>query len=34
MIGGISHLESFDPKPALNKYAGKTIAETPYRRRP
>ena len=31
MIGGVSHLESFDPKPALNKYAGKTIAETPYK---
>src|ERR1043166_6705465 len=31
MIGGCSHLESFDPKPALNKYAGKSIAETPYR---
>jgi hypothetical protein len=30
MIGGVSHLESFDPKPALNRYAGKTIAETPY----
>jgi hypothetical protein len=30
MIGGASHLESFDPKPALNEYAGKTIAETPY----
>ena len=30
MIGGTSHLESFDPKPALNKYAGKTIAETPF----
>jgi hypothetical protein len=30
MIGGASHLESFDPKPALNRYAGKTIAETPY----
>ena len=29
MIGGVSHLESFDPKPALNKYAGKSIAETP-----
>ncbi len=25
MIGGTSHMESFDPKPALNKYAGKTI---------
>lgn len=31
MNGGVSHLESFDPKPMLNKYAGKTIAETPYK---
>jgi hypothetical protein len=30
MIGGTSHLESFDPKPALDKYAGKTIDETPH----
>src|SRR3954449_11928051 len=30
MIGGTSQVESFDPKPALNQYAGKTIAETPY----
>jgi hypothetical protein len=30
MIGGTSHLESFDPKPALDKYAGKTIEETPH----
>src|SRR5436190_18511246 len=30
MIGGVSHLESFDPKPALNKYAGTSIAETPF----
>jgi hypothetical protein len=30
MIGGTSHLESFDPKPALNRFAGKSIAETPY----
>lgn len=30
MIGGVSHLESFDPKPALNKYAGKSISETPF----
>src|SRR6056297_1063548 len=30
MNGGTSHLESFDPKPALNKYAGKTIDESPY----
>ena len=31
MIGGTSHLESFDPKPALNEYAGKSIDETPYK---
>lgn len=31
MLGGTSHLESFDPKPELNKYAGKTIDESPYR---
>jgi hypothetical protein len=31
MVGGTSHVESFDPKPALNKYDGKTIAETPYK---
>lgn len=30
MNGGISHMESFDPKPMLTKYAGKTIAETPF----
>ncbi len=30
MIGGASHLESFDNKPALNRFAGKTIAETPF----
>jgi hypothetical protein len=30
MLGGTSHLESFDPKPSLNEYAGKTFAETPY----
>ncbi|AMV39057.1 DUF1501 domain-containing protein [Planctomyces sp. SH-PL62] len=30
MNGGVSHMETFDPKPELNKYAGKTIAETPY----
>ena len=30
MIGGTSHLESFDPKPALNRYAGKTYAQTPF----
>jgi len=31
MQGGVSHVETFDPKPALNKYAGMTIGETPYR---
>src|SRR5262249_2769356 len=30
MTGGACQLETFDPKPALNRYAGKTIAETPY----
>ena len=31
MVGGTSHMESFDPKPELNKYADKTFAETPYK---
>ena len=31
MNGGVSHLETFDPKPELDKYAGKTIAATPYK---
>ena len=31
MNGGVSHLETFDPKPMLDRYAGKTIAETPFR---
>lgn len=30
MRGGVSHMESFDPKPALNQYAGQTISETPF----
>jgi hypothetical protein len=30
MNGGVSHVESFDPKPMLTKYAGKNIAETPF----
>jgi hypothetical protein len=29
LSGGYSHLETFDPKPALNTYAGKTFDETP-----
>ena len=28
MRGGVSHMESFDPKPALNQFAGQTISET------
>lgn len=30
LCGGLSHVESFDVKPALNKYAGKSIEETPF----
>ncbi|QEG42451.1 DUF1501 domain-containing protein [Roseimaritima ulvae] len=30
MRGGVSHMESFDPKPALNQFAGKSIPETPF----
>jgi hypothetical protein len=28
LSGGVSHLETFDPKPLLNRYAGKTYSET------
>lgn len=31
LMGGLSHMESFDPKPALNKYAGKTVEESPFK---
>src|SRR5262249_14478808 len=31
-MGGVSHVESFDPKPALDKYAGKTIDESPFKK--
>jgi hypothetical protein len=31
LCGGVSHLESFDVKPALNQYAGKSIDETPFK---
>jgi len=31
LVGGMSHVESFDPKPELNKFAGKTIEESPYK---
>ena len=30
MNGGVSHMESFDPKPMLSKYGGKSISETPF----
>ena len=30
LCGGVSHVESFDVKPELDKYAGKSITETPY----
>jgi len=31
LCGGVSHMESFDPKPALNTYAGKSIEDTPHK---
>jgi hypothetical protein len=31
MRGGVSHLESFDPKPAIDRYAGKTMSETAFK---
>ncbi len=31
LVGGMSQMESFDPKPELNKYAGKTFEETPHK---
>src|SRR5437879_2666785 len=31
LCGGVSHVESFDVKPELNRYAGRTIENTPYR---
>lgn len=31
MRGGVSHMESFDPKPELNRFAGKSIGETPFK---
>ena len=30
LAGGYSHVETFDPKPALNKYAGLTFTDTPW----
>jgi Protein of unknown function (DUF1501) len=31
LVGGMSQMESFDPKPELNKHAGKTIEESPFK---
>ena len=31
LCGGVSHVESFDVKPELNRYNGQTIDNTPYR---
>ena len=31
LCGGLSHIESFDVKPEIDKYAGKSIADTPYK---
>lgn len=31
LCGGLSPMETFDPKPALDKYDGKTIKDTPFR---
>ncbi|MCI0380458.1 MAG: DUF1501 domain-containing protein [Gemmataceae bacterium] len=31
LCGGVSHVESFDVKPELNRFAGRSIADTPYR---
>lgn len=30
LSGGVSQMESFDPKPALTKYGGKTFTDTPF----
>lgn len=31
LVGGMSHLETFDPKPALNEFAGQEIGQTPHK---
>jgi len=31
LVGGMSHLESFDYKPALNEFAGQEIGHTPHK---
>ena len=30
MAGGVSQVETFDPKPELTKHGGKTIPDTPF----
>src|SRR5258707_7691167 len=31
MIGGVSHVETFDPKPALTKFGGRSLSDTPFK---
>src|SRR3954452_13184867 len=31
MCGGVSHVDTFDIKPELTKYAGKSVEDTPYK---
>jgi hypothetical protein len=31
LVGGMSQMETFDPKPELNQWAGKTFDESPYK---
>jgi hypothetical protein len=30
MIGGVSHMDTFDPKPELTKYGGRSLPDSPY----
>src|SRR6266436_9041185 len=31
MLGGVSHVETFDPKPALTKFGGYSLSDTPFK---
>jgi hypothetical protein len=31
LVGGMSHMESFDPKPEITRHAGKTIGDSPFK---
>src|SRR5882762_6882628 len=31
MAGGVSHVETFDPKPALTKFGGYSLSDTPFK---